>query len=74
LQKEDAEMLKEDTEDVPGKRRKLDEEQDEDGEVFQPTFRVSCKCSGSAARFFTPQVILSFANRNGFISRVIAAV
>ncbi|KAK2193290.1 hypothetical protein NP493_16g11006 [Ridgeia piscesae] len=55
LQKEDAEMLKEDTEDVPGKRRKLDEEQDEDGEVFQPTFRVSCKCSGSAARFFTPQ-------------------
>ncbi len=49
--------------DVSPKRRKLNEEPDEGGVTLEPTFRVSCKCSGSAAKFFTPQVIVCVMNR-----------
>ena len=56
-QKDDEGKLDGDKDDTPSKRRKMEEQQEECGETFEPTFRVSCKCSGSAAKFFTPQVI-----------------
>ncbi|KAI0216562.1 THUMP domain-containing protein 2 [Lamellibrachia satsuma] len=54
-QNDDEGKLDGDKDDTSSKRRKMEEEQEECGETIEPTFRVSCKCSGSAAKFFTPQ-------------------
>ena len=56
-QNDDVVRVDVDDDDVSPKRRKLDERLNEGGVTLEPTFRVSCKCSGSAAKFFTPQVM-----------------